>query len=253
MLQRSLALSAAIALALVGSLSARAQVRQDEPCLAGVHRGRRIGSQAGAGSVGGYRGPLARHLRRNDHRRRPLPAVATSQPGCRPRTLLDFDDATRRAATRCHSGTRRISADGPIVSGRRDASPTDHLSRTADTAAIRRRPARLAKVDVGASRPPHADYASFNAELYSRIDQNFRAFFPLRVKSTIRLDEIDWGGVTVNGIPPLRSPKTIPAADATWLRDGHIVFGITSTGRPAYPNASSRGTRWRSTASGAST
>jgi Protein of unknown function (DUF3179) len=83
---------------------------------------------------------------------------------------------------------------------------------------------------------PHADYASFKAELYSRIDPRFRAFFPPRVKSTIRLDEIDWGGVTVNGIPPLRSPKTIPAAEATWLRDGHIVFGITINGQArAYP------------------
>ena len=83
---------------------------------------------------------------------------------------------------------------------------------------------------------PHPDYASFKAELYSRIDPQFRAFFPPRVRSTIRLDEIDWGGVTVNGIPPLRSPKTIPAADATWLRDGHIVFGIIINGQArAYP------------------
>jgi hypothetical protein len=42
--------------------------------------------------------------------------------------------------------------------------------------------------------------------------------------------------VTVNGIPPLRSPKTISAADATWLGDGHIVFGITINGQArAYP------------------
>ena len=30
---------------------------------------------------------------------------------------------------------------------------------------------------------PHPDYASFKAELYSRIDPEFRAFFPPRVKS----------------------------------------------------------------------
>jgi Protein of unknown function (DUF3179) len=83
---------------------------------------------------------------------------------------------------------------------------------------------------------PHADYASFKAELYGSIDPGFRAFFPPRVKSKIRLDEIDWGGVLVNGIPPLRSPKTISAADATWLRDGHIVFGILVNGQArAYP------------------
>jgi hypothetical protein len=83
---------------------------------------------------------------------------------------------------------------------------------------------------------PHVDYASFKADLYGRIDPRFRAFFPPRVKSKIRLDEIDWGGVPVSGIPPLRSRKTIPAADATWLRDGHIVFGITINGQArAYP------------------
>jgi hypothetical protein len=86
------------------------------------------------------------------------------------------------------------------------------------------------------SHSPHPDYASFKADLYSRIDPRFREFFPPRVKATIRLDEIDWGGVTVNGIPPLRSSKTISAADATWLGDGHIVFGITINGQArAYP------------------
>jgi hypothetical protein len=83
---------------------------------------------------------------------------------------------------------------------------------------------------------PHTDYASFKGELYSRIDPRFRAFFAPRVPSRIRLDEIDWGGVTVNGIPPLRSPKTIAAADATWLRDTHLVFGIVINGEArAYP------------------
>lgn len=83
---------------------------------------------------------------------------------------------------------------------------------------------------------PHADYASFKAELYGRIDSRFRDFFPARVKSKIRLDEIDWGGVSVNGIPPLRAPKTVSAADATWLRNGHIVFGIAINGQArAYP------------------
>ncbi len=67
---------------------------------------------------------------------------------------------------------------------------------------------------------PHQDYASFKAELYARIDPRFREFFPSQVETTIRLDEIDWGGVGINGIPPLRAP----------IR-----------------SASSRGTRWRLT------
>lgn len=83
---------------------------------------------------------------------------------------------------------------------------------------------------------PHVDYASFKAEVYARIDPTFRAFFPAGVKSAVRLDEVDWGGVPVNGIPPLRSPKVIPAHTASWLRDGHIVFGVEVNGEArAYP------------------
>jgi len=83
---------------------------------------------------------------------------------------------------------------------------------------------------------PHPDYAAFKADLYSRIDPRFRTFFPAGVATRIRLDEIDWGGVSVNGIPPLRFPATIPAADASWLKEGHIVFGILVNGEArAYP------------------
>lgn len=83
---------------------------------------------------------------------------------------------------------------------------------------------------------PHQDYAAFKAELYARIDQRYRLIFADGVASTIRLDEIDWGGVPVNGIPPLRYPKHIPASEAAWLRDGHIVFGVEVDGEArAYP------------------
>jgi len=54
---------------------------------------------------------------------------------------------------------------------------------------------------------PHPDYAEFKAELYARIDPRFRVFFRKRVAASIRLDEIDWGGVPVNGIPPLTQPE----------------------------------------------
>jgi hypothetical protein len=42
--------------------------------------------------------------------------------------------------------------------------------------------------------------------------------------------------VTVNGIPPLRQPKTTPAADAGYLKDSNVVFGIIINGEArAYP------------------
>ncbi len=84
--------------------------------------------------------------------------------------------------------------------------------------------------------PLHPDYAFFKGELYARIDPAFRSFFGREVETAIRLDEIDWGGVGVNGIPPLRNPKTIPAAAATWLKDNHVVFGLEVKGEArAYP------------------
>ncbi len=83
---------------------------------------------------------------------------------------------------------------------------------------------------------PHPDYALFKGEWYAAVDTRFRSFFPRNVTATIRLDEIDWGGVVVNGIPPLAYPRTLPAAAAEYLDDDHVVFGIAVNGEArAYP------------------
>jgi hypothetical protein len=83
---------------------------------------------------------------------------------------------------------------------------------------------------------PHPEYGAFKRELYGRIDPRMRAFFPDGAAAAIRLDEIDWGGVRVNGIPPLVQPRTIEAAAASYLRDNHIVFGVAVNGEArAYP------------------
>jgi hypothetical protein len=83
---------------------------------------------------------------------------------------------------------------------------------------------------------PHADYAAFKGLLYGPVDERMRSFFPPGVRATIRLDEIDWGGVAVNGIPPLDRPKVVPASDARYLRDNHLVFGLEVNGEArAYP------------------
>ena len=87
-----------------------------------------------------------------------------------------------------------------------------------------------------AERPVHPDYAEFKALLYAPIDARFREYFERRPKSTIRLDEIRWGGVRRDGIPPLKNPKMIAAREATWLQDDHIVFGVAIDGDVrAYP------------------
>lgn len=83
---------------------------------------------------------------------------------------------------------------------------------------------------------PYAQYAEFKGILYSIVDPRMRNFFPPHVPARIRLDEVEWGGVQVNGIPPLVRPNTIAAKDATYLADSDRVFGIEVHGQArAYP------------------
>ena len=83
---------------------------------------------------------------------------------------------------------------------------------------------------------PHPNYAAFKGILYGAIDPKMKEFFPPGVQSSIRLDQVEWGGVKVNGIPPLVDPEVISAADADYLADSDLVFGIEIEGIPrAYP------------------
>lgn len=80
------------------------------------------------------------------------------------------------------------------------------------------------------------DYAHFKSLLYRQIDPRFGPYFANDRKSRIRLDEIRWGGVMQDGIPPLRQPKMIQASEATYLEDDNVVFGIEINGDArAYP------------------
>ncbi len=81
------------------------------------------------------------------------------------------------------------------------------------------------------------DYGDFKATLYAFIDKRFDRYFRERtMDSEIRLDEVRWGGVKQDGIPPLRFPKMVPAHEASYLRDDHVVFGIEVNGDArAYP------------------
>jgi hypothetical protein len=88
------------------------------------------------------------------------------------------------------------------------------------------------------SAPPaeHPDYAEFKAGLYEQIDPRFREYFANRPKALIRLDEIRWGGVWRDGIPPLDQPKMIRAREARYLADTDVVFGVAIDGDArAYP------------------
>jgi hypothetical protein len=83
---------------------------------------------------------------------------------------------------------------------------------------------------------PHPQYDDFKGRLYALLDPRFVVFFRAELEPKIRLDEISWGGVSINGIPPLDHPKHVPAAEATYLEDDNIVFGFYLDGEArAYP------------------
>lgn len=83
---------------------------------------------------------------------------------------------------------------------------------------------------------PVEHYAEFKAWLYRNIDPKFEAYFSTHRDTEIRLDEVVWGGVNQDGIPPLRQPKMVAASEADYLEDDHIVFAIEVNGDyRAYP------------------
>ena len=83
---------------------------------------------------------------------------------------------------------------------------------------------------------PHPEYLLFKRAMYSLIDPRMGAFFPAGTRALIRLDEVQWGGVEVNGIPPLDHPRHVSADQADYLKDRHVVFGLAIDGEArAYP------------------
>ncbi len=83
--------------------------------------------------------------------------------------------------------------------------------------------------------PPPA-FAAFKSALYGNIDPRFEKYFSPAYPALIRLDEVVWGGVLQDGIPPLREPKMLTAGDARYLADSDVVFAVEINGDArAYP------------------
>lgn len=82
-----------------------------------------------------------------------------------------------------------------------------------------------------------AYYSDFKGIYYQNIDPKFKKYFYQQQKTTqIRLDEIVWGGVKQDGIPPLRNPTLIGANEANYLAKSDVVFGVYINGiAKAYP------------------
>ena len=83
---------------------------------------------------------------------------------------------------------------------------------------------------------PFDGFDAFKADAMAVIDENFRLFLRAGVAHEIRLEEIVWGGVRKDGIPTLVNPVHLPAAEATYLGNDELVFGVEIAGDArAYP------------------
>lgn len=79
-------------------------------------------------------------------------------------------------------------------------------------------------------------FGSFKSLMYRMVDEKFKFYFNDERQTTIRLDEVIWGGVQQDGIPPLRQPEMISAEEAEYLEGDNVVFGVEINGDArAYP------------------
>lgn len=73
-------------------------------------------------------------------------------------------------------------------------------------------------------------YMEWKLSLLSRIDPGYQKIFQPATTSRIALEEIVWGGVPIDGIPPLEDPPRVSAAEAKFLQEDEKVFGVSAGG-----------------------
>ena len=79
-------------------------------------------------------------------------------------------------------------------------------------------------------------FDGWKGQLFSIIDEPMGAFMYPGVPTTIRLEEVVWGGVRRDGIPDLQFPPHITPDEAAYLETGDRVFGVSINGEHrAYP------------------
>jgi hypothetical protein len=88
----------------------------------------------------------------------------------------------------------------------------------------------------GTDLTPPPGFTRWKGQLLSFIDPRFADFLTDEAPSLIRVEEILWGGVMVDGIPALDQAEMIPAGEASYLLPEEPVFGVAINGDArAYP------------------
>ena len=165
-----------------------------------------------------------------------LALPASAQDAYAPlRGLFSEVEAERRAASRALIGSK----DASLVPGLVDALFFLPKTRRAEAvAALEALTGERAGeryhdwVELVARRPdlrPREGYAEWKGELFARIDARYREILR-EAPARIRLEEIVWGGVALEGIPALDRPLAVPADQAGYLEDGERVFGASLGG-----------------------
>ena len=95
---------------------------------------------------------------------------------------------------------------------------------------------RWAEWYEGTDLVPPPGFASWKGQLWTRIDPGFGELLKDEHPTRIRVEEIDWGGVRMEGIPALDSPPHVAADAAPWLGAKEPVVGVALAGEArAYP------------------
>lgn len=83
---------------------------------------------------------------------------------------------------------------------------------------------------------PPPGFTGWKGDMLTFIDPRFADFLQDDVPSQIRVEEIQWGGVSVDGIPALDHAPMVPADQIDYLLPGEPVFGVAINGDArAYP------------------
>ncbi|MEM9774957.1 MAG: DUF3179 domain-containing protein [Chloroflexota bacterium] len=83
---------------------------------------------------------------------------------------------------------------------------------------------------------PPPNFTSWKGQMLSRIDPGFGFFLDSNHPTTIRPEEVQWGGVRVDGIPALDWATMISPDEAEYLDPSDAVFGLSINGDSrAYP------------------
>ena len=174
---------------------------------------------------------------------------ATSCPIQEPKLTTMILDATGGSERMRHAALDQLvkcdekSAIGPMIVGLRHIVADDEAFAALSTLAgepISDWHSAMLWQEAHPEVKSHPAIQLMKLRIFHRIDPRFMNFLggeksnPENMK--IRLEEITWGGVVVDGIPSLDNPKLIEADDADYLDDDSLVFGVSINGDArAYP------------------